>query len=181
MKFRKIFQKLVFIDKMSEEYIDIIDKNNNVIDRVPRSEMRKKNLRYRVSAVFVFNSRGEVLITKRTKTKDVYPGLYEIPGGALSSGESYEQNVIRELREELGIIRPRLKFLFDISYEDNFKKEIAKVYSCIYKGEIKPQKEEIESYFFISIDNFKKMIKEDQDKFCPDRLEMIKIYLKTRK
>ena len=32
---------------MTEEMVDVVDENDKVIDTVPRSEMRKKNLKHR--------------------------------------------------------------------------------------------------------------------------------------
>jgi len=162
---------------MNEEMIDIVDENDNVIDTVPRSVMRKKSLRHRCTYFMVFNSNGELLITKRTKTKDINPGKYEIPGGSAVMGESYIKNVHREIEEELGIKNPDLKFLFDMSYEDKHTKELIKVYTCVYDGDIKPQEEEIDSYFFISIDKLKKMIQENRDKFPKNRIKILEKYL----
>lgn len=161
--------------------VDIVDETDNVINTVPRSEMRKNNLRHRTSYFLVFNSRGEILITKRSKTKDIYPGLYEIPGGTLGKSELYEESAYREIKEELGIKNAKLKFLFDFLYEDETTKEISKVYSCVYDGEIKPQEEEIESYFFISIEKLKKMIQKNKEKFCLNRILIIKKYLEMKK
>lgn len=166
---------------MEEEMVDIVDKNDKVIDTVPRSQMRKKNLRHRTTYFMIFNSKGEILITKRTKTKDIDPGLYEIPGGTISAGETYEESAYREIKEELGIKNIKLKTLFDFSYEDEKRKEISRVYTLVYDREIKPQKEEIESYFFISLDKLMKMIKKDKEKFCKNRIEIIEKYLALEK
>ena len=52
----------------------------------------------------VFNSRGQMLIQKRQLHKDRYPGMWDISaGGFVQSGESVNDAVIREAREELGI------------------------------------------------------------------------------
>tara|TARA_Y100000310_G_C20578480_1_gene761729 strand:+ start:168 stop:674 length:507 start_codon:yes stop_codon:yes gene_type:complete len=162
---------------MTEEMIDIVDENDKVIDTVPRSEMRVKNLRYRISFFLVFNTKGELLICKRSKTKDIFPGLYEIPGGTLSSGETYEENARREMEEELGIINPNLEYLFTQNYEDAATKHISKIFKCIFDGEIKAQKEEVESCFFISLNDLKEMIEKRREEFCPDRIPFIKRYL----
>ena len=47
---------------------------------------------------------GDLYVQKRTLTKDVYPGYYDVAtGGVLQAGETYEQSAERELAEELGI------------------------------------------------------------------------------
>ncbi len=45
---------------------------------------------------------GRFLLTSRPAGK-VYAGYWEVPGGKLEAGESVEQALARELREEIGI------------------------------------------------------------------------------
>ncbi|MBC8094456.1 MAG: 8-oxo-dGTP diphosphatase MutT [Akkermansiaceae bacterium] len=54
-----------------------------------------------VSAGLVFRE-GKLLITQRYADSHL-GGLWEFPGGKREAGESFEQCLIRELREELGI------------------------------------------------------------------------------
>ena len=55
-----------------------------------------------VAVGVIVNDRGQVLISKRSP--DAHQGgLWEFPGGKLELGETLEQALIRELREELGI------------------------------------------------------------------------------
>lgn len=54
----------------------------------------------------VLACRGRLLIQKR-RADDVWPGLWEFPGGVLEAGESPEEALVRELREETGLgVRP---------------------------------------------------------------------------
>jgi 8-oxo-dGTP diphosphatase len=54
-----------------------------------------------VSAALVFHH-GKLLITQR-HAKSHLGGLWEFPGGKREAGESFEECLIREIREELGI------------------------------------------------------------------------------
>jgi A/G-specific adenine glycosylase len=57
----------------------------------------------------VLASRGRFYIQKR-RPDDVWPGLWEFPGGVLEQGETPEQALVREVREETSLdVRPRSK------------------------------------------------------------------------
>jgi 8-oxo-dGTP diphosphatase len=56
-----------------------------------------------VAACALIDPDGRVLIAQRPAGK-VMAGLWEFPGGKVEAGERPEQSLIRELREELGIV-----------------------------------------------------------------------------
>jgi 8-oxo-dGTP diphosphatase len=51
----------------------------------------------------IFDNEGRILITQRGPKAKNERGLWEIPGGSVEYGETFEQAIIREIREELGI------------------------------------------------------------------------------
>jgi isopentenyldiphosphate isomerase len=159
---------------MTEEILDIIDENDTVIRTATRQEVRDNHLLHRGSCAFVFNSKGEIFVHKRTSTKHLYPGRYDMAcGGGVDSGETYEEGAKRELNEELGIKNAELKFLFKFRWNDRDQNCISGVYKCIYDEKMNLQEEEIESGSFVTLEQLNKLIK--KEKFCPDSLKM---YLK---
>lgn len=60
----------------------------------------------------------QVLIAKRST--DSYTGIWEFPGGKVEAGETLEEAITREIKEELDITCHKLKYL--ISIDDNTKK-----------------------------------------------------------
>lgn len=55
-----------------------------------------------VAAVALFDRDGRVLIARRPEGKPM-AGLWEFPGGKVEAGETPEEALIRELREELAV------------------------------------------------------------------------------
>lgn len=58
--------------------------------------------RINVAVGIVFNEQNQVLVGQRV-VKDQYYKKWEFPGGKLESGESVEQALTREFKEEVGI------------------------------------------------------------------------------
>ena len=67
---------------------DPADDAGRVTGSARRDEVRAQNLPHAATAVLVRNSRGQVYLHRRTDTKDVYPGLYDVwAGGCVDAGE----------------------------------------------------------------------------------------------
>jgi isopentenyldiphosphate isomerase len=129
----------------AEEIVEIVDRDNNSIGAVSRRIMRQQKLIHRACYILVFNRNGELFVQKRTMTKDVYPGFWDLAaGGVVLAGESYEDSARRELREELGVAGVKLRHLFDQYYEDADNKVWGRIFACTCDGPFTLQAEEID-------------------------------------
>ncbi len=127
-----------------EEIVQIVDQDDQEIAAVTRAMMRTQRLIHRASYILVFNRAGELYVQKRTMTKDIYPGYWDVAaGGVVLAGESYEQSARRELEEELGIKAP-LHPIFDQYYEDEDNRVWGRIFHCIHEGPFILQPEEVE-------------------------------------
>ena len=81
-----------------------------------------------MSAALIFHN-GKLLITQR-HAKAHLGGLWEFPGGKRESGETYEQCLLRELREELGIEVEVGELFEEISHSYAEKTVRLKFYIC---------------------------------------------------
>jgi 16S rRNA (adenine1518-N6/adenine1519-N6)-dimethyltransferase len=89
---------------MTEEMFDVVDQEDRVLFQSPRSVVHANHWLHRAVHIFVFNSRGELLIHRRSATKDEAPLKYtSSASGHLSAGEDYATAAMRELEEELGL------------------------------------------------------------------------------
>ena len=58
--------------------------------------------RLNVAAV-LFGNEGKMLITQRSATKKYLPNVWHIPGGQIDAGETVEEALKREVKEELDL------------------------------------------------------------------------------
>jgi mutator protein MutT len=66
-------------------------------------------------AALIFNGQGRLLVTRRAVVPDI--GKIDLPGGFIDPGETAEEALKRELKEELGISAARLTYLTSGSNE----------------------------------------------------------------
>ena len=86
------------------EFWDLYDRERRPLGKTHmRGVPLAKGEYHLVVFVWVFNSRGQVLMTKRAPEKQSYPNLWEHTGGSVLAGESSLEAICRELFEETGI------------------------------------------------------------------------------
>lgn len=96
------------------EYNDVYDENRHLTGRVHRRGSAWKPGEYGlVACVWVYDGNGRLLMTRRAPGKS-FAGTWENSGGAARAGENSLQAIVRELREETGILAEETEFrLFD--------------------------------------------------------------------
>jgi len=110
--------------------------------KTPRSDLsghasRITNHVVEVSAALIFRD-GRLLITQR-HAKSHLGGLWEFPGGKREPGETFEQCLIREIREELGVEISVGELFEDISHTYPEKSVRLKFFICrLLSGEPQP-------------------------------------------
>ncbi len=62
-----------------------------------------KNKKWSVVVGCLVKNDNKFLILKRGDNEDSYPGIWELPSGKVEFGETLEQAVRREVREETGL------------------------------------------------------------------------------
>jgi 8-oxo-dGTP diphosphatase len=81
-----------------------------------------------VTAAVIFDGK-KILITRRATDKR-HPGLWEFPGGKVDPGESPEEALCREIREELGAEVQVLKIYEVVFHRYEWGPVLILAYSC---------------------------------------------------
>lgn len=138
----------------NEELVEVVDEQNHVIEIVPRSIVRQKNLLHRASYIFVFSPLGALCVQRRTSSKDAFPNYWDLAAGGIPMcEESYDNAAKRELGEELGIYHQSLNKHASFLYEDEQCRLWGQTYSLIWDGDIIPQTSEIAEWRYLSIED----------------------------
>ncbi|MFF6778222.1 NUDIX hydrolase [Streptomyces sp. NPDC012637] len=140
----------------SDEVLDVVDENDQVVGRAPRGEVYARGLVHRCAFIQVRDAEGRIFVHRRTPTKLVFPSLYDMfVGGVLGAGESYDDAALREAEEELGVSGlPRPRHLFTFLYDSGGT--AGKWWSAVYEVRcdlpVNPQAEEVAWHAFLPED-----------------------------
>ncbi len=157
--------------------IIIVDKEDKIIGTKERRDI--KGDIYRVSALWLTNPKGEILLAKRHKNKDSNPGKWgPAVAGTVEEGESYEDNIIKETEEEIGIkgIKFNIKQKTFIQGKRNHFTQWFTAVIDKNTDEFKIQDNEVEEVRWISKERLLKELKENPDSFVPNFDERARMF-----
>jgi isopentenyldiphosphate isomerase/intracellular septation protein A len=152
----------------NEEILPLVDNEGKIIGNAPRSECHKnKELLHPVVHVHIFNSNGEIYLQKRPDNKLVQPGKWDTAvGGHISFGETLEQALKKEIREETGIEDLEYKFFAKYIWESEIETELVYVFIAKYDKPLNFKNEEIADGKFWTVKEIEKNIGNEQ--FTPN-------------
>lgn len=128
----------------AKEFLDLVDDQNRPIGKAPRGEVRRNNLLHRGVGILCWNSSGQLYVHRRTESKDLFPGLYDMMvGGAVEAGEPYAVAAAREIGEELGVWGVEPRFLLEHLYDGPQNRSFVQLFEVTWDGPIVWQPEEI--------------------------------------
>lgn len=98
----KINSEIILWNNNLKKLIVIVDAEDNVLGFKKREDVIDDI--YRVSALWVTDTDGNILLAQRALTKKHHPGLFgPAVAGTVEQGETYEYNIQKEAEEELGL------------------------------------------------------------------------------
>lgn len=115
------------------EKVGIVDENLKVLYATTKQEAHVRGLLHVAVIAEVINSKGEWLLVKQASHKQD-PGQFVSPvGGHVSSGESYEEALMREGYEEIGIKKIEYEFVGRAIYHRKRDAGTENHYFVVYK------------------------------------------------
>ncbi len=162
-----------------DEYLDLVEDNDHVIGKKKRSEIYAANLsNFRVVNAFIINSKGELWLPRRTAGKKIFPLCLDMSvGGYVESGESYEEALNREAREELNLDVNKLSIrcLGHLTPQTYDVSSYMKVYEIKLDEIPDYNKNDFVEYYFLAPQTLLKRIA-DGEKVKSDLPKIVKIF-----
>ena len=168
----RIYERITSMDNQ-EEIFPIVDEQGQVIGSATRGECHSgSKLLHPVVHLHVFNSKGEIYLQKRPDWKDIQPGKWDTAvGGHVDYGETPEEALRREVREELGITDSpdkqvegdgyKPEFVDKYVFESQRERELVYVHRTTYDGMIRPSAEELDGGRFWTMQEIREAMGKD--------------------
>jgi len=161
--------------------IPIVNEQDEIIKNIDASEEQKGDIS-RVSALWVINEKGEVLLAQRDFKNARDPGRWgPAVAGTVEEGETYEENILKEAKEEIGLINIKIKI------EEKNRRSTSHEYFCQWfsvvvdsKYPFVKQDIEVEQIKWFAKNEILKLYKENPDSFIPTFETTIKYFLKNK-
>ena len=135
----------------------------------PVKAPKKKVPHIVVGAAVIMNRKSEILIAQR-RNEDMLGGLWEFPGGKQETGETIQQCVAREIKEELGVHIEVADFLTTVKHAySHFTMDLHTYFARIRSG--RPRPIECQSCCWTTVENLREFAYSKADLYIVDELE----------
>ncbi|EKD33323.1 MAG: NUDIX hydrolase [uncultured bacterium] len=158
------------------EFLDIVDKNDNVIGRASKDDIYKNSFCHRIVHVLIFDDNGKMVLQKRSSEVSFCPDHWSTSaGGHVQAGETCEVAGLREYEEELGT-KSDLELVGKDYYEaGGTPNKFLYIFKTRFNGPFKPDARVVSEIGVFDIEEIKKMIASGE-KFHPEFLFILNKY-----
>lgn len=156
--------------------IQVVNEQDEIIGTKERGEVDYQTDIYRVSALWLTNSKGQTLLARRALSKDKDPGKWgPAVAGTIDEGETYDQNIYKEAMKEIG--------LEGLEFSKSKKMRIThpRQYFCQWytvsldreTDSFTMQAEEVDALEWVNIEVLKSELVSNPDKYVPAMQQII--------
>ncbi len=144
-----------------EEFVVLVDQDDQKLGLMEKQQAHIAGLLHRAFSVFVFNSKGELMIQQRAASKYHSPTLWtNTCCSHPRDNETYEQAAHRRLEEEMGFdceLEYKFNFIYKAHLEnDLIEHELDHVFIGTFDDEPKLNPDEVMAYRWVELDDLKK-------------------------
>jgi isopentenyl-diphosphate Delta-isomerase len=143
------------------EFVILVDKDDNEIGKEEKLEAHKKGLLHRAFSIFVFNDKEELLLQRRAFDKYHSGGLWtNTCCSHPRPGEDLVSAVHRRLREEMGFdcnLHEINRFLYRAEFLNGLiENELDHVFVGEFCGEVNPDESEVAEHRWVNMEQVEK-------------------------
>ena len=155
---------------MVEKKVVLVDKSGNQIGLMPKLEAHQKGILHRAFSIFLFNSKNQILLQKRSLIKYHSAGLWtNTCCSHPRDGEDIIDAGKRRLYEEMGIkteLKKEFEFTYNAVLENGLTEhEFDHVLIGNFNGNPILNKDEVEDWKWMSLEEIEKDINENQEDY----------------
>lgn len=154
----------------NKEYLILVDENDQPWGKLEKAEVHELGLLHRAFSIFIFNTKGELLMQQRADDKYHSAGLWTNTCCSHPRyGEETADAVERRLVEEMGMNTP-VEFAFSFIYKTNFmnglsEHEFDHVYIAVSDELPKPERTEVKDWKYISLGLLEEELKNNPENY----------------
>ncbi len=160
--------------------IPIVNESDEIIGYKDRSDIDPSADIIRSASLWITNDNGDILIAQRKYTKRNNPGKWgEAVGGTVEGNDSYESTMIREAKEEIGLVVNDYE-VGSKQFIDVPTKYFVQWYKTITDQPIESlqiQEEELEQLAWISEDQLLEELESIPEKYIDEMQEIVRLFV----
>jgi isopentenyl-diphosphate delta-isomerase len=158
--------------------IIIVNNKDEIIGHKQRGTLARSDI-YRVSALWVTNSRGDVLLAQRKFNKKHNPGMWgPAVAGTIDEGETYDSNIVKEAEEEIGLahITPRKGPKYRTADDYNFFCQWYTLALDKPAEDFTVQEDEVEQIKWFTVDELQRELLQHPEKYLSSLDSIMKMF-----
>lgn len=153
---------------MIEEFVILVNENDEKIGLMPKQEAHEKGLLHRAFSVFLFNDKNELMLQQRALTKYHSPGLWtNTCCSHQRDGESNLDAGKRRLFEEMGVateLRETTKFIYKAPFDNGLTEhELDHIMIGSFTNNPQINEVEVADWKWMSMERIEDDLKENPD------------------